>query len=318
VTYKIARRVRHAPRLALHGATLAVRRVGLAPRIGQLEQHEPRPLEIPPEYRATPEPGPPLPLVSIVTPSLDQGRFLERTLASIADQGYPAVEHLVRDGGSRDETPRILEAWAGRLASVVSEPDGGQTTALNRGFERTSGEIMAWLNADDVLLPGALHYVARYFVEHPDVDVVYGHRVLVDPDDREIGRWIVPEHDPEVLRWADYVPQETLFWRRRAWEKVGAQLDESFRFAMDWDLLLRFARADLTIVRLPRFLAGFRVHPEQKTNAWQTVGIDEMNRLRLRELGFAPHPHQIHRRLWRYYLRHLALHAAWRTGLVRF
>lgn len=318
IPYKIARRVRHAPRLALHLASVAARRVGIAPRIGQLAHHAPRPIEIPPEYRAAPESREPLPLISIVTPSLDQGHFLERTLASVADQGYPAVEHVVCDGGSSDGTAQVLAAWADRLHDVVSGPDGGQTPAINRGFERSHGEIMAWLNADDVLLPGALHYVARHFVEHPEIDVVYGHRVLIDPDDQEIGRWIVPDHDDEVLRWADFVPQETLFWRRRAWEKVGARLDESFRFAMDWDLLLRFARAELTIVRLPRFLAGFRVHPAQKSHAWEHVGEVEMDRLRLRELGFRPHPQQVHRRLWRYYLRHLALHAAWRTGLVRF
>lgn len=315
---RAARRVRHAPHLALHLAGRGVRRLGLAPRIGQLQQHAPRPLAIPPRYRAAPEPAAVLPLVSIVTPSLDQGRFLERTLASVAEQGYPALEHVVRDGGSRDETPRILEAWRDRLHHVASAPDGGQAAALNLGFERTSGEIMAWLNADDVLLPGALYFVARHFLEHPDVDVVYGHRVLIDADDREIGRWIVPQHDPAVLRWADFVPQETLFWRRRAWEKVGARLDERFRFAMDWDLLLRFQRAGLGIVRLPRFLAGFRVHAEQKTRAQAELGAAEMDRLRLRELGFRPRPEQVHRRLWRYYLRHLGLHAAWRMGLARF
>jgi GT2 family glycosyltransferase len=318
IPYRIARRLRHAPRIALHLASRAARRAGLAPRLGQLAQYEPRPLEIPASYDAAPEPLAHPPVVSIVTPSLDHGRFLERTLASVADQGYPALEHVVRDGGSHDETPAILAAWADRLHDVVSAPDGGQAPALNRGFERTSGEIMAWLNADDVLLPGALHYVARHFSLHPDVDVVYGHRVLIDSDDREIGRWIVPAHDPEVLRWADFVPQETLFWRRRAWEKTGAHLDESFHFAMDWDLLLRFARAGLSIERLPRFLGGFRVHAAQKTRAWEALGAAEMDRLRLRELGFLPRPDQIHRRLWRYSLRHLRLHAAWRMGLARF
>src|SRR5207302_369335 len=137
---------------------------------------------------------------------------------------------------------------------------------LNVGFEHATGEIMAYLNSDDVLLPGALNYVANYFREHPEVDVVYGHRVVIDEYDQEIGRWVLPGHDDEVLSWADYVPQETLFWRRRIWEDAGGMIDESFRFAIDWDLLIRFRDAGARMARLPRFLGGFRVHPHQKTS----------------------------------------------------
>jgi len=304
--------------MALQLAAQATRRIGVAPRIGRLEHHAAKPLDIPKSYRVAPATLDRPPVISIVTPSLDQGRFLARTLASVLDQRYPALEYVVQDGGSSDETLDVLAAHANRLHHVESGPDGGQASGLNLGFAHTRGDIMAWLNADDVLLPGSLDYVARYYAASPDVDVVYGHRILIDPDDREIGRWILPKHDAEMLRWADFVPQETLFWRRRAWDKVGAQLDPSFRFALDWDLLLRFTRADLRIVRLPRFLGGFRVHPDQKTAAWSDLGAAEMDRLRLRELGFVPQPHEVHRRLWRYYLRHLRLHASFRLGLARF
>lgn len=311
---KAERALRHAPRLALHWASLAARGVGLAPRIGQLTHHRPIPLQLPAADASLGRPLDSPPMISIVTPNLDQGRFLERTLASVLDQRYPALEYIVRDGGSTDESSEVLARHAARLQKVVSEPDGGQAAALNRGFRSTRGEIMAWLNADDLLLPGALDFVARYFIEHPDVDVLYGHRVLIDSEDREIGRWILPEHDDETLRWADFVPQETLFWRRRAWDEIGGALDESYRFAIDWDLLLRFAGAGLTLVRVPRFLGAFRVHPEQKTHSWKDVGASEMSRLRTRELGRQPHPQQIHRKLWRYYLRHLWLHARYRMG----
>ena len=101
---------------------------------------------------------------------------------------------------------------------------------------------MAWINSDDFYLPGALAFVADYFAWHPDVDVLYGHRVLVDEQSREIGRWFLPKHDPEVLRLNDFVPQETLFWRRRIWDRVGG-IDPSYKFALDWDLLLRFQAA---------------------------------------------------------------------------
>ena len=107
--------------------------------------------------------------------------------------------------------------------------DEGHAHAINLGFAHATGDVMAFLNSDDLLLPGSLHYVARYFERHPDVDVVYGHRVLVDKNDMEIGRWVMPRHDDEVLSWADFVPQETLFWRRRIWERGRRLHGREFR-----------------------------------------------------------------------------------------
>ena len=125
--------------------------------------------------------------------------------------------------------------------------------------------------------------MTEYFAQHPEVDVVYGHRVCIDLNDQEIGRWIMPPHNEQVLTWADYVPQETMFWRREIWERSGGYLDESFQFALDWDLLLRFQDSGAKIVRLPRFLGAFRIHPAQKTAAWyHDVGLKEMDRLRQR------------------------------------
>jgi GT2 family glycosyltransferase len=128
--------------------------------------------------------------------------------------------------------------------------------------------------------------VASYFAEHPEVDVVYGHRIVIDEQDREVGRWVLPPHDDAAILWRDFVPQETLFWRRRVWEQVGACFDESFRFAMDWDLLLRLRRAGARFARIPRFLAAFRVHSQQKTSTIiGDVGEEEIRRLEAREHG---------------------------------
>ena len=234
------------------------------------------------------------------------------------DQDYPALEYVVQDGGSRDGTPAVLARHAARLHHVASAPDGGQADAINQGFAHTSGEIMGWLNSDDRLLPGSLAYVANHFASHPEIDVIYGHRVLIDERDREIGRWILPEHDDDVLRWVDFVPQEALFWRRRAWEKAGGALDVGFRFALDWDLLLRFQEAGMRMARVPRFLGAFRVHPTQKTSAWQDVGKDEVDRLRARTLGFVPDSAQVKRRIRGYLMRHVVLHGLHRARLVRF
>jgi len=277
-----------------------------------LRQYPPRPL---PSMRvpAAPAQGQ-CPRITIVTPSYRQEAFIERTIRSVLDQGYPETEYIVQDGGSADGTRSILYRYQARLASWESRRDDGQAQAINRGFARSTGEIMAWLNSDDILLPGTLAYVAEYFRQHPDVDVIYGYRLCIDEEDRHIGRWVLPRHDDEVLSWADFVPQETLFWRRRIWEKAGACVDESFHFAMDWDLLLRFRAAGARFARVPRFLGGFRIHAQQKTSAAiDEVGFDEMNRLRQRVLGRVPAMREIRRAVAPYLVRHVARDLLWRV-----
>ena len=253
----------------------------LSRRPGILEQFPPRPLNLPGHYHETAPPLPESPKISIVTPSYNQGRFLERTLESVLGQNYEPLEFIVQDGGSTDESPKILERFSSRLHHAESIKDRGQAHAINLGFSRSTGSIMAYLNSDDVLLPGALHYVARFFAEHPQVDVVYGHRIVINDRDEEVGRWILPPYSPEVVIWNDYVPQETLFWRRGIWDQVGGKIDEAYHSALDWDLLLRFFRAGACFQRLPRFLGAFRIHPEQKTETLaKDRGIPEQNRLR--------------------------------------
>ena len=190
------------------------------PRIGRLRHHTPKPLRVPASYLET-RPPENAPTITIVTPSFQQGRFLERTIYSILGQQYPRLEYVVQDGGSSDRTVDVLRRFEPYLTRCVSEPDDGQTDAINRGFSGTTGEIMAWVNSDDLLLPGCLAYVARFLVEHPDVDVVYGYRLMIDEDDRRIGTWITPPHDDQALTIADFVPQETLFWRRRVGTRSG-------------------------------------------------------------------------------------------------
>jgi glycosyltransferase involved in cell wall biosynthesis len=184
--------------------------------------------------------------------------------------------------------PKFLKASLPRLAAWASEPDDGQADAIVKGFARTAGgpdDVMAWINSDDFYLPGALTFVADYFARHPEVDVLYGHRIVVNEESQEIARWFLPGHDDAILRLNDFVPQETLFWRRRIWDKAGG-LDPSFKFALDWDLLLRFQAVGARIVRVPRFLACFRVHPAQKTSAaMHGVGQREIDLLRTRAQG---------------------------------
>ena len=172
---------------------------------------------------------------------------------------------------------------------------------------------MGWLNSDDLLLPNALMTVADFFNRHPEVDVVYGNRLLIDENDREIGRWILPGHDENILAWADFIPQETLFWRRRLWDKTGARIDESFSFAMDWDLLLRFREAGAKFAHIPRFLGAFRIHPRQKTVLEiNRAGHQEMDRLRERSLGHVPTRIEIRKAILVFLLKHIAVDIIYR------
>ena len=285
----------------------------LQPRLGNLNQYSSRPLSIgylsanTRQLTATPK-------FSIVTPSFQQGGYIERTIGSVLDQGYPNLEYFVQDGGSTDDTVSVLKRYDQQFSGWVSESDSGQSQAINRGFSRTSGEIMGWLNSDDLLLPGALACVADYFNRHPDVDVVYGNRLLIDESDMEIGRWLMPGHDSEILSWVDYVPQETLFWRRRIWERIGGQIDESFRFAMDWDLLVRFREAGAKFAHIPRFLGAFRIHPHQKTcAAINEVGHQEMDRIRERVLGRVPSRKEIRKAILPFLMKHIAVDMAYRV-----
>ena len=205
------------------------------------------------------------------------------------------------------------------LAHWESGPDRGQAHAINAGLRHATGEMMAYLNSDDLMLPGAVGYAADYLSRHPEVDVVYGHRILINGRGDEIGRWVLPPHDDRALAWADYIPQETMFWRRRAWEIVGGQIDESFQFAMDWDLILRFRDAGLRFARVPRFLGAFRVTEAQKTASLiQTVGKREMDRLRLRVLGRVPTPQEIHEVLKPFYFRQRVYDRLYRLGVAKY
>lgn len=285
--------------------------------LNEYYQHPPRPLRLPLRYPQACAPDP-APKISVVTPSFNSADFIGATLHSVLDQGYPNLEYICQDGASRDGTAEILKSYETRLKRWASEPDSGQTQAINRGFDHATGEIMAWLNSDDLFLPGSIAYAARYLSEHPDVDVVYGHRVIVDENNREVGRWILPSHSDEAIKYADYIPQETMFWRRSIWEKAGGRLDEDFRFAMDWDLILRFQAAGAKFVRLPRFMGAFRAHAAQKSQAAiSTVGFQEMDRLRERALGYRPTYHEINKIVRRYKLRHAVLNLPRRLR-VRF
>lgn len=290
----------------------------LKPGVGQLGTYSPRPVSLRIAKPDNQPSGRALPRISIVIPSFNQGKFIGATLQSIIDQSYPDLELIVVDGGSTDNTLSVIKQYEPHLAWWVSEPDSGQAAAINKGFTRSTGEIMAWINSDDLVAPGALHIIAGYFAKHPETQAVYGDRVVIDEKGMEIGRWILPYHSIRVLQWQDFVPQETLYWTRSAWNLIGARLDEMFRFAMDWDLLLRLSAQHIKIQHLPVFLGLFRIHAQQKTSSqMSSVGKREIRIIRQRELGFQPTRWQLFLNVAPFFLTAKFLELCIRLGLAR-
>jgi glycosyltransferase involved in cell wall biosynthesis len=302
-------------RIALLERRATFRRFRLRAPMWTFEQHPPRPINLAvlPSAPALPAD---VPRIAIVTPSFNHARYLDATIDSVLGQNYPNLHYHVQDGASADGTLDLLKNRSNRI-SWRSERDNGQSHAINLGFAGIDCDIMAYLNSDDTLLPGTLAYIANFFLARPDIDIVYGHRVFIDRDGLEIGRAVLPAHDGKTLQYADYIPQETMFWRRRVWEALKS-IDESFHYAMDWDFILRAQAAGFKFARLPRFLACFRIHDAQKTAATYYVGRREMQALRLRHLGFAPTQMDIRRAVAPYIARQFAFHWSYKLGLLKY
>jgi glycosyltransferase involved in cell wall biosynthesis len=200
-----------------------------------------------------------LPSISIVTPTLNAERYLTECLASLGAQAYP-IEHLVVDGGSTDGTHGLVHA-AG--ATWLSRPGLKQSAAINLGLRAARGEIVAWLNADDLYAPGSLRLVAEQFAAEPGLDVLYGDCQVIGADGRLLWRERPGPYDFRRLRTrGNFLAQPAVFLRKRAFEQVG-YLDESLEFGMDYDLWLRLR--PLRVAYVPRVLAAFRWHPASKT-----------------------------------------------------
>lgn len=225
-----------------------------------------------------------LPLVSIVTPSYNQAQFLEATIQSVLSQDYPHLEYIIVDGGSTDGSLEIIRNYADRLAWWVSEPDRGQTDAINKGFARARGEIFAWLNSDDTYEPGAVRAAVEFLMTHPEVGMVYGDANFIDEAGRVIGKFNARQTDYRRLRRGYvHIPQQAAFFRASLWREVGP-LDPSFYFAMDYDLWVRIA-ARAPIVYVPRTWANFRLHLQGKTFIADDRCWPEMLRVHFREGG---------------------------------
>jgi glycosyltransferase involved in cell wall biosynthesis len=229
------------------------------------------------------------PLVSIVTPSYNQGRFIEETILSIKNQTYPNIEHIICDGGSTDETLDVIRKHEGTYnLRWVSEPDKGQADAINKGFDMARGEILTWINSDDIYItPGAVSKVVDAFLSYPAADVVTGNGIFMDTD----GRWLFPAPRwnksrmcYKHLRYANYMVQPSTFFRRHVLQQC--RCDTTFYYVFDWDLFICIAR-QFNLLPIDDLICGFRLHPASKTFASSTRLAAEKREVLRRHLGAA-------------------------------
>jgi glycosyltransferase involved in cell wall biosynthesis len=204
------------------------------------------------------------PRVSVITPSYNQGQFIEETIRSVLLQGYPDLEYIVIDGGSTDETLEIIRRYEPWLTYWVSEPDHGQTDAINKGWRRATGNILCYINADDCYLNCAIAMAAHEFCATSNIGMVYGSAIIVDEVGNQLRTWEARPFDVKtMLTWGNIVPQPAAFFSSRALEKVG-YLHEDWHLIMDYEFCIRVG-AQFPTVCVPRTLAKFRNHPQSKS-----------------------------------------------------
>jgi len=206
-----------------------------------------------------------LPLVSVVTPSYNKGAFIEETIISVKNQTYPRAEHIIIDGGSTDNTLNVIKKYEGAYnMQWVSEPDNGQSDAVNKGWRMAEGEILGWLNSDDTYMPWAIETAVKILTDHPDVSMVYGDCNIVNEYGEVISRCSAREFNlKEMLCRGNMVPQPAAFLRREVLDEVG-YLDTNLHFAMDFDFWIRIG-LKFKVEYIPQLLANFRLCPGTKS-----------------------------------------------------
>lgn len=216
-----------------------------------------------------------LPRITVVTPSFNQAAFLERTICSVLDQGHPNLEYIIVDGGSTDGSVEIIRKYADHLAWWVSEPDQGQSHAINKGLQRATGDWVGWQNSDDVYFPGVLMQLADAARRWPSADLIIGDMRLIDEQDRLIRdlRYVRPTYE-SVLAEGMVLTNQAAFWRKSLHQRIG-WLDETLHYAFDFEWFLRVLRQSNHAKHIPEYWGGLRYHDATKTSSSQSKFAEE-------------------------------------------
>lgn len=216
------------------------------------------------------------PKFTVVTPTYNQGEYIEKTIDSVLSQGYPNLEFIIIDGGSKDNTVETIKKYERHLANWVSEPDRGQSHAINKGMVMATGDYLTWLNSDDWYLPGAMNHMHELFASHPDVGMVVGAGRLVDQAGRELNyKAPTPEIDLESLfSWMQdgHFQQPSSAYTREAWQATGG-INEQIHIALDLDLWIRMAKSGVKFATTEFLLSEALSHPNAKTTAFQELMV---------------------------------------------
>lgn len=259
-----------------------------------------------PQLSDTMPDGSPRSKISIVTPSLNQGHFIEETIRSVILQGYPDLEYIIIDGGSNDGSVEIIKKYEKWLTYWVSESDRGQGHAINKGFNLSKGEIVAWINSDDIYLQDSFEKITRFFVENQQIHMVYGDCYLIDENSKNIGELdVLGDYSlKRLIESEDYIAQPSVFFRRKVLKKVGS-VNESLKYSMDYDLWIRIG-LHFQVKKISAYLSCFRSQPQQKTFHTNPVQYSENIRIRAK-YGGIKQKYQ--------YIRHLIAERVVRSGL---
>ena len=220
------------------------------------------------------------PKITVITPSYNQGMFLEDTIRSITGQDYPNLEYIICDGGSTDKSRQIIEKYQDKITWWCSEKDKGQTDAINKGMRKATGDIVAWINSDDVLLPGSLHRIGEYYLENPDTDFLNGSIAVMDRNGHFV-KFMQPIMSKYFMAHGCYsICQQGMFWKRDIFEKIGF-LNEDFHAKMDVEWLIRVYEANLNVKLLKAPIGVIRVYGETKTALGGGIWDNDENAIKL-------------------------------------